>query len=676
MRPRWGIDLFLEEGAYTSLTAAVSMLMVFALTFSVASAAWVLARSGDVQVAADATALSGANVVSSYHTAATVVDASILTLGLTGMCTLGVGMAGLFIPGAAAAAEQAVEAGLRMIELRNDFAASASNGLSTLEKALPYLVAAAATRTCAAQSSERISYAGTALAIPRASASEFPALDEVGVPTDSLRDASHDLGEVARARAEASKEAEQDKRRAWEADCGRSGMCMWERAGHLSGISEDQNPRYASSLTWNPTVGLNRARAYYRWRKDHDPVLGKSVKAQADAAARRAFYAFASQEMEASEYQETDEEVIVRIPLLPRNIRELKESTLYSEAMWPSTYEDGKLTLHYGSDCPGAPGAPGALLPISATDTSEAAICSICSMSTVDLGRVPAASTSIENGFEYHLREFTEALKDYETSRNKELALERQAKKEAEGAADAFEDALSRLAGKRPRIAPPGRKGCVALVGSGALEEPSVFSDVFAPTPAIGSRGAIAAAVLAPDPATRENNMLGLFFSNIERQAGASPVVGIVGSVLDLWGDLLISYGDIAQGADALLGRMMGGLDMLGAGPLARWLGDRVRSIMRGIGLEPVDLSYRKPVLCDTSLVLAHADMPGLSNTQDLIRSIPLSTTDPSAILAALGYEAEKHLAGEEIVLAELPLPGGGSIPLAVRVGDVVGGQA
>lgn len=77
-----GIDLFLEDGAYTTLTSAVSILVILSLLFAIASGIWSMSRAGDTQVAADVTALAGANVVSSYHTAATVLDASVLSMGL------------------------------------------------------------------------------------------------------------------------------------------------------------------------------------------------------------------------------------------------------------------------------------------------------------------------------------------------------------------------------------------------------------------------------------------------------------------------------------------------------------------------------------------------------------------------------------------------------------------
>ena len=97
---RAGIDLFIEDGAYTTLSSAVVILAVLTLLFSSTAAIWSMSRAGDTQVAADSGALAGANVVSSYYTAATVVDASILSLGLAGFATIGTGLVAILIPGA------------------------------------------------------------------------------------------------------------------------------------------------------------------------------------------------------------------------------------------------------------------------------------------------------------------------------------------------------------------------------------------------------------------------------------------------------------------------------------------------------------------------------------------------------------------------------------------------
>ena len=670
---RLGVDAFIEDGAYTTLAAAVSILLVMVLLFSSTSAVWSMSRAGDTQAAADATAMAGANVVSSYHTAATVVDASILSLGLTGFVVTGVGLAATLVPGAQAAG-QMVDAGVRIIKMRNEFASSTSRGLKTLEDALPWLVAANGARACSAQSSESVEFSGSAMAVPRESASEFPALEGSEIETEEIEAGADELDQAATDLARANEKAAQKKEAAWLVDCGREGANMQERAASLSGLSAAENPDYASSLTWEPMVALDRTRAYYRWRRDHDEPMGSGVEARADAAARHAFYTYACEEFADARVEEVDGRMAASVPMLPRNTEEVKGTRLYTDACWPSSYESQGLTLHFGSSCPGATGAVGPSLSLQSIDASAAHECEVCKFSVTDVGKAPAASTSIDNGYEYHLREFTRALQEYADARNEQLEQERRAKSKAQGVSDAFEDAISVLAGKRPRIAPPGRAGCVAMVASGEISADNVLSNPFAPTPELQRRGAISAAVLAPDPATRENNVLSNFFSTVQERVGDRGAVGLIDDVMGLWGDLLISYGDLGEGLGDVMDGLLGGLDALGAGPLASWLSGRISGVVRGLGFEPVDLSCKKPVLTDSSNVIAQSDVAGLGDLQSALRSIPLGSTDPGAILQAAGYAVGERIYATEFTLASIPLPGGGSIPLTIRLGDLFKG--
>ena len=52
-------DLFIEDGAYTTLSSAVVILVVPTLLFSSTAAIWSMSRAGDTQVAADSGALAG-----------------------------------------------------------------------------------------------------------------------------------------------------------------------------------------------------------------------------------------------------------------------------------------------------------------------------------------------------------------------------------------------------------------------------------------------------------------------------------------------------------------------------------------------------------------------------------------------------------------------------------------
>ena len=656
---RFGIDCFLEEGAYTTLASAVALLVVLTLLFSSVTAIWSAARSGEVQASADATALAGSNVVASYRTAATVVDAAVLSMGLAGLCMTGAGLVATLIPGAQAAAAETVEAGIRMLDLRNDLAASASEGLSRLEGALPYLVAANGARVCAAQGTEEIAYTGTALAAPRDSASRFPALEGEGIPTEELTATADELDEAARALSAAAEQAEDAKRAAWLADCGSEGANMQERAGRLSGLTAAENPDVASSITWEPPVALDRA----------------GVEAAADAAARDAFYAYALQELEGARIEEADGRMVSTLELLPRNTDEVRGTALYSDARWPSTVEAEGLTLHYGSGCPGATGAAGPLLALAATESGAARECPVCRFGVGDVGKTPAASTSIDNGFEYHLRAFTQALDEYVVRRNEELALEGAAREAADASAGAFEEALGTLAGKRPRIAPPGRYGCIGVAVTGESATPEELSQAFAPGSVLAARGALSASALAPETATSSHNVLSEFFARVSEETGGGAM-GLVDDVMGLWGSLLMSYGEAAGGLASAFDGMTEGLSSLGMGPVASWLNDRIDGAASALDLEPVDLSLVKPVLTDTSHVIARSGMSGLADAQELMRSLPVGATDPEALLAALGYGAVETIDELTFTLAEIPLPGGGSLPLTIRLRDLVRGGA
>ena len=673
---RTGIDLFLEDGAYTTLSSAVAMLVVLTLVFSCAAAVWSMSRAGDTQVAADAGALAGANVVSSYHTAATVVDASILSLGLTGFAAVGVGLVAMLIPGVQEAASKTVDAGIDIIKTRNKFAKSAAKGLGKLESALPYLVAARATQVVAAQGTDDISYTGTALAVPRTSDSDFDAIEGSEIATDAIDETSKSLDEAAQKLAEAQEETAKVKERAWLADCGRTGSnsCMYERAGKLVGLSGDQNPHYVSSVTWKPRVGLDRARAYYRARLANEEPEGTSIEAKAASAARREFYRFAQAELDDADIVDDGVRATSTVPLLPREPDDIRKCDLYDKAIWPTSESGGTTYLHYGTDCPGyKKGTPGGFASVHAFDGKP--VCDECRFDCDLLGRAPMGSTYLKHGFEYHLREYTEALEDYVDARNKELELERETEDEADRAGNAFTQAIGTLSAERPRIAPPGRNGVVAFAVSGATSSPDELATSFNQGTDLGTRGAISAAVLAPDEATAENNVLSEFFSSIEERSGGGGVAGLLDNVMGLWGKLLVGYGDIQKNADSLMRDLLGGLSSTPLGPIASWLDDTVSAAVAGLGLEPADLRLRKPVLTDTANVVKSpgSDIGGMSKVQDRLRKIPLGVTDPQAIAQALEYQVEKTIAETTFTIAEIPLPGGSSIPLTVDLSTVAG---
>lgn len=678
---RAGVDLFIEDGAYTTLSSAVVILVVLTLLFSSTAAIWSMSRAGDAQVAADSGALAGANVVSSYHTAATVVDASILSLGLAGFATIGTGLVAILIPGAEPVAGNMVDTGIEIIKTRNKFAKSASEGLQKIETALPYLIAARATQAVSAQDTDSVTYTGTALAVPRTSESDFAALKGSEISTDTIKGTSDDLERAAEELRKASEDTAKAKERAWLADCGGSDessigkySCMWERAKKLAELSDSQNRHEKSSITWEPQIALDRAKIYYRQRLANEKPQGSSVEMKAQSAARKAFYAYAIEEVDRAYIKDDGERFSAYIPLLPRVPNEVRPTELYTDAAWPVSNNDGRTYLHYGAECPvyqkGTPSGLASVADYDGRDTCEA-----CGFGVVALGSALMPPSSIRNGFEYHFNEFKEALEDYVECRNKELELERQTEDEADRAGNAFDQAIKALSGERPRIAPPGRNGVVAFAVTGAISSPDELNSSFNTAVRLGNRGAISGAVLAPDDATAQNNVLSRFFSTLKERSGG--VAGVLDGVMDVWGRLLVGYGDIQGSADELMDEMIkdlgGGSGALGS--IASWLGDTVSASVAALGLEPCDLRLRKPVLTDSANVIKSpgSDIAGFSQAQDKLRSIPLGVTDPKALCEALEYQVERTISGTVFTLAEIPLPGGGSIPLTVDVATLVG---
>lgn len=596
---RAGIDLFIEDGAYTTLSSAVVILVVLTLLFSSTAAIWSMSRAGDTQVAADSGALAGANVVSSYHTAATVVDASILSLGLAGFATIGTGLVAILIPGAEPVAGNMVDTGIEIIKTRNKFAKSASEGLRKIETALPYLIAARATQAVSAQDTDSVTYTGTALAVPRTSESDFAALEGSEISTDAIESTSKDLDYAAKELKKASEKTSKAKERAWLADCGGSDRgavgscsCMWERAKSLVKLSDIENPHYASSVTWEPQVALDRAKAYYRLRLANEAPQGSSVETKAESAARKAFYTYASTEVNRAYVTEDGDAVTFHIPLLPRNADEVRATELYIDAAWPTSAIDGKTYLHYGTSCPNyKKGSPGGLASVADYDGQDR--CNRCHFGVSSLGAVAAPSTSIENGFEYHFDKFKDALEGYVKCRNKELELERQTEDEADRAGNVFDQAIKALSGERPRIAPPGRNGVVALAVSGAISSPDELNSSFNTAVRLGDRGAISAAVLAPDEATAQNNVLSRFFSTLKERSGG--VAGVLDGVMDVWGRLLVGYGDIQGSADELMDEMIKDLGGGSGVGLHRIVARRYRFGVRGgVGSGAVRLAPAK----------------------------------------------------------------------------------
>lgn len=659
-----------DEDGFTTIGVAVALLLSLTLVFASASAAWVGGRSSEVQRVADAAAMAGQNVVAAFSTIAQVLDACVLSMGLAGVVTLGAGLVVSCVPGLSEAGAGMTRAGASLLETRREFAQTAGEGLERLEATLPLLIVANSASCVAANEGGGISYLGCAIPLPVESRSDFSAL-AADADESRLEELSEEMGRASDVAAEARERADDALRRGWLADCGTDPYCLWERASSLAGLSSALNPFYASPDGWTFGAPLLRARRYYAARLASEVVTGDTAEELTDSACRRAFYEYALGEVERGSYVEgADGTVAIDLPSLPRNADQTRATSLYTDAAWPCTEEEAGRTLHSSTLCPAATGARSGTESLAALDAGSVASCPACQMDVGELGRVASASTAIENGFEHHWRLVVEATEDYERARNEQSQAERRMRGLAEEGEGAFESALEQLSVARPALCPPGAWGCVSVVARDeARAVPSELTGSFLSAVSLPEGAAISAATLAPDPSTAENNVLSRFFDALS--ADGSIVGGSVDGVLELWGSLLVGYGS-AYGSVAEAGsEFLDGLDGVLGGSVGSWLRGRLSQVMRDAGFEPVDLRLRKPVLVGTQEVLDQGGLERASVVRELVAALPESGSALD-LARSLGVTLVDHMGGE-LTLAEIPLPGGGSIPLTIDLGTLWG---
>lgn len=669
--PRLGIDTFVrEDGGYTSIAVACALLVSMALTCSLVSVAWVQNRSADVQAVADAGALAASNVVGSYTTVATTLDACVLTLGLTGIVTLGAGLVVSAVPGLSAAGATTIGSGMKILQARTRFATSAAKGLKAIEATLPLAMAARSFAVVEANDTDAINYAGAAIGFPQQSESDFSAL-EADVSGEEIEQAATKLQEASDKAKEAQEKADAAKLEGWLADCGGDPMSMWERADTVASLSPALNPYYASVGSWTFGAALVRARSYYPHRASIEAPEGSGIDALTDSACRLAFYEYAAAKVRDGHYSElTDGRVDIDLPELPSNISQMKETTLYTEARWPCTQESAGRALHSVASCPGATGAASGKASLAQLDAGQVVSCSTCKMSSADMGSVAAASTSIENGFEHYWRRVVEASRTYQQACDELAEATEQMRGLADEGASAFEKALDALSVPRPKLCPPGAWGCVAVVTRGGSEVPEQLSNAFAGQGSLPAGAAVSAAVLAPDSDSDGNDVLTRLFEAIGQDVGDGDA-GVIGKIGELWSGLLKGYGSAVDGLSTAADAALSATGE--SGLVANWLKDRLCKLIKAAGFELADMRLRKPVLTSTQNVLEKSGYENASTVRELVGRLP-SSGDADSIARALGQQITNELGSSTFTVAELPIPGiDSTLPLTLDVNALLG---
>ncbi len=653
-----------DEDGFTTVGTAIALLLVFALIFASLNAYWVGTRSGQIQYVADAGALAADEAVADFVTIGEVVDAILLSFTLLQLTVYVVSAVVSFIPGAEGVAGKLIDIGSKIKDMRDSFSESAIEGLNNAQKALPVLCAVKAMQAIDANAeASGIDYSGIAIAIPTEGIEvDLSSAESIDVAAEQIEEREETIQEAATDLEESNNEKDEAKEAAWKADCGSSGMCMRERASTLAHLSGSQNPNYTSVDNWHFSVALDRAKIYYQTRYnmeagesyDGDPEeIGESV-------ARKRFYDYAHQEVsKGSATTNADGTESVSLKSLARNRDQIKETFLYTESIYPVSAKDGTKTLHAYTGCPKyQKGEPAGKASVADIDSGKVERCDTCKYSATTLGRVPSASTSIDNGFEYYYRLVVEASQDYTAAAAKNKEATETTETERSTLYETVTDALASFSGARYDPQPPGRFGCICVVIAPEMGY-STSSSFYEGGSGVPMRIAISGATLAPEESTDQGDVLTQLAEDLVPTGDIGS--GLTKTVFGAWTSMLGAYTSGTDGLKDGLRSLVQKMPVVGND-----LSDSVVNGLDGIidtaGLEPADLTAYKPVLVNTEDILA-ADS-GSEVAQSLLalkqeaNQLVEVTSDPLGILleAASTQNVGFTLTDDGLIVAQISL--------------------
>ena len=676
-------DLFRDEEGFTSVGVVLALLITLSLVFSAGQVYRLNAAASKVQNVADAAALAAQNVVAEFMIVVKVCDAAVLSLSLTSLAATGLGVAALCTPVTAPASEALLSAGRSVARARDSFAEKAASGLNRLQRALPFLSAANAASVATADGGGSSSYLALAVLAPDEG-------QEIVVGADAATEALQDevdgeaegISEAAKRAEEAAERANEAKLRGFERDCGANpSYCMYERARSLAGMEGADNPLYRSVDTWSFAVALERAKAYYPHRLAAERSENDSVEERARSKLRERFYAYAAQEVERGYVRESEGSFEAFFPHLPKNTEEMRATGLYTEAVYPVTEGADGTVMHAWEGCPEAAGAV-RFGSIEQMEAGSYITCPACGFSAASMGKVAAASTSIDNGFEYHYEKVAEAAEDYERARAELDPLANEVRERAGGLFDRLGDALGSVAGMRIDARPPGALGVVVLAACTGASESAWPGPFVQPAGALGAQAAVSAATLVADPAGEGASVVSSLLDGLRDDGGAA--VGALGIVLDCWSGVLGAYAEGQKALDGAVSSALDGLPLAGASGLGSWAAGALSEVVSAVGLEPANLDALKPALVNSAHVASADDGAFAAQLLSLKRGAmesPFASNDVFQSIVGLvegGLVEGIDAASGSIVIAEVRVFGdsGPAVPIEFALPEAAKGMA
>lgn len=604
--------LWQDEG-FSTVGMALALLLTLALLFTCAQVYEIQTSSAQVQDVADAAVLAAENMVAEFYIVATMCDALVFTLSLTFVVALGVGVVCACIPVTKALSEACFKAADHIRSARASFYQSAQTALDDLQDALPFIATVKAQRVMQANSHNGASYQGVVILAPWSGGTTSSlSFEDSDKAWDDISDISPDLSELGKKAEEAAEKAHAVKEQAYLHDSGsRSEYCMYERASKLANLAEYYNPYFSSVDTWNFSAALQRAQKYYQARYISELPEGASVDDQANSALRKRFYRYAQEQVSRGYVHETSTSFQASFPLLPKNTSEMRSTSLYTEKVYPiSKNAQGSLVMHAWEGCPvlSQSGSVGAGSIRDMDGASNYTTCDACRFVPSSMGKVAAASSSIENGFEYHYNIVAHMAQDYEKERAELDARSQEARALAERAFDVLTHAFDEITQQRIQCAPPGALGAVALVVNSGQTHTHFASRFVSASDSLGLRAAVSSATLVRESSDEGKNVITSFLDGVESDSGGA--VGVAQILLKMWSGLLDVYVRGQESLNGAIEAVLSAIPLASQSGLGAWASQAFKDQVKKVGFEPPDLSARKAVLVNSGHVLEADDSP------------------------------------------------------------------
>ena len=583
-------DLFRDESGFTTLGAALAILLSCSLLFFGLWTSRSLSRAAGVQAVADSCALAAENEVSEFVLAVRAADATLLTLSLTGISLLGVGTVCCCVPGAQAAGLKFLDAGRAVLDKREDVARAEEAALNAAQKGL-VVAAQAQAQMVASENAETIGFDAIAYV-------ELVPFDAPDISCGTGRSAAHavqvaldesaSISEGAQAAEEAAVQANDALREGWLADCGAyPEPCMRERAESLAGMGLAENPMASSVNTWSYSMAIKRAQTYYRLRAEFEAPGNSSVEERARSALRVRFYEYAQKEVDAAyEVEMPDGTIEVSIPILPRTTT---KGDRFIHRFGLSRFWWCFCTL---GRMPAVAEIEGLRLDFRARFGAYS-ICENAASTRHLWGQLLRRRLLSKTVLSTISEKVAESARDYERAKNEAVRASGEVRGSVGEVLDAIDEAIREAAGNRVEAYPPGRYGALAALAGdlGSEQGGSFFAG-----PDLGQFAAISASILIED---ENEDALAHLLDGVSEDIG--PPLSDGGEVvLALWSGLLSAYGKGVEGVCDCVSGVLGSLPLVSAAGLGDWASDQLMELLDAAGLEPANAAAAKSVTSNT----------------------------------------------------------------------------